>query len=203
VTSPLLRTDAAAALARARGDMLTLVTMQAVDPWNALGQADSRNFNVAGCMGSAGSIGLGLALARPHDRVLVLDGDGSLLMQLGTLASVGERQPANLYHVVFENGIYETSGGQSVPGRGRADLVKLALAAGYRHARRFSSPEDLDAGIDGALRETGPVLLSLAIAGPGTISAAVPRVPNKAAQVENMRIALSVVGGQPGQGELT
>jgi thiamine pyrophosphate-dependent acetolactate synthase large subunit-like protein len=203
VTSPLLRTDAAAVLARARGDMLTLVTMQAVDPWNALGQADSRNFNVAGCMGSAGSIGLGLALARPHDRVLVLDGDGSLLMQLGTLASVGDRQPANLYHVVFENGIYETSGGQSVPGRGRADLVKLALAAGYRHARRFSSPEDLDAGIDGALRETGPVLLSLAIAGPGTISAAVPRMPNKAAQVENMRIALSGVGGQPGQGELT
>jgi thiamine pyrophosphate-dependent acetolactate synthase large subunit-like protein len=203
VTSPLLRTDAAAVLARARGDMLTLVTMQAVDPWNALGQADSRNFNVAGCMGSAGSIGLGLALARPHDRVLVLDGDGSLLMQLGTLASVGDCQPANFYHVVFENGIYETSGGQSVPGRGRADLVKLALAAGYRHARRFSSPEDLDAGIDGALRETGPVLLSLAIAGPGTISAAVPRMPNKAAQVENMRIALSGVGGQPGQGELT
>jgi thiamine pyrophosphate-dependent acetolactate synthase large subunit-like protein len=203
VTSPLLRTDAVAGLARARGDMLTLVTMQAVEPWNALGQADSRNFNVVGCMGSAGSIGLGLAIARPRDRVLVLDGDGSLLMQLGTLASVGDRQPANLYHAVFENGIYETSGGQSVPGRGRADLVKLALAAGYRHARRFSSPEDLDAGIDGALRETGPVLLSLAIAGPGTISAAVPRMPNKAAQVENMRIALSGVGGQPGQGELT
>jgi len=202
VTSPLLRTDAVAALARARGDMLTLVTMQAVDPWNALGQADSRNFNVAGCMGSAGSIGLGLALARPHDRVLVLDGDGSLLMQLGTLASVGDHRPGNLYHAVFENGIYETSGGQSVPGRGRADLVKLALAAGYRHARRFSSPEELAAGIDGALRETGPVLLSLAIAGPGTISVAVPRVPNKAAQVENMRAALSGEGSQPEQGEI-
>jgi thiamine pyrophosphate-dependent acetolactate synthase large subunit-like protein len=199
VTS-LLRTDAVATLARARGDMLTLVTMQAVEPWNALGQADSRNFNVVGCMGSAGSIGLGLALARPRDRVLVLDGDGSLLMQLGTLASVGDRQPANLYHAVFENGIYETSGGQSVPGRGRADLVKLALAAGYRHARRFSSTEELDADIDGALREPGPVFLSLAIAGPGTISAAVPAVPNKAAQASNMRTALSGDGSQPEQG---
>jgi thiamine pyrophosphate-dependent acetolactate synthase large subunit-like protein len=202
VTTPLLRTDAVAALARARGDMLTLVTMQAVDPWNALGQADNRNFNVAGCMGSAGSIGLGLALARPRDRVLVLDGDGSLLMQLGTLASVGDRQPSNLYHAVFENGIYETSGGQSVPGRGRADLVKLALAAGYRHARRFSSPEELDAGIDGALRATGPVFLSLTVAGPGRISAAVPPAPNKAAQVENMRIALSGDGSQPERGEM-
>ena len=202
MTTPLLRTAAVAALARARGDMLTLVTMQAVDPWNALGQADSRNFNVAGCMGSAGSIGLGLALARPRDRVLVLDGDGSLLMQLGTLASVGDRQPANLYHAVFENGTYETSGGQRVPGRGRADLVELALAAGYRHARRFSSPEELDAGLDGALRATGPVFLSLTIAGPGTIAAAVPPVPNKAAQVENMRIALSGAGSQPERGEM-
>ena len=196
----LLRTDAVAALARARGDMLTLVTMQAVEPWNALGQADSRNFNVVGCMGSAGSIGLGLALARPRDRVLVLDGDGSLLMQLGTLVSVGDRQPVNLYHAVFENGIYETSGGQPVPGRGRADLVELALAAGYRHARRFSSTEELDAGIDGALREPGPVFLSLAIAGPGTISAAAPSVPNKAAQASNMRAALSGAGIQSERG---
>lgn len=187
----LLRTDAAAALARARGDMLTLVTMQAVDPWNALGQADNRNFNVVGCMGSAGSIGLGLALARPRERVLVIDGDGSLLMQLGTLASVADRQPANLYHAVLENGIYETSGGQSVPGRGRADLVKLALAAGYRHARRFSTPEELDEGLDNALRQMGPVFLSLVIAGPGTIPVPVPVVPAKAAQIENMRSALA------------
>ena len=157
MTTPLLRTAAVAALARARGDMLTLVTMQAVDPWNALGQADSRNFNVVGCMGNAGSIGLGLALARPHDRVLVLDGDGSLLMQLGTLASVGGRQPANLYHAVFENGIYETSGGQSVPGRGRADLVQLALAAGYRHARRFSTPGIVPGPLMASERKTGPV----------------------------------------------
>jgi thiamine pyrophosphate-dependent acetolactate synthase large subunit-like protein len=112
----LLRTEAVAALARARGDMLTLVTMQAVDPWNALGQADSRNFNVVGCMGSAAAVALGLAIARPHERVLALDGDGSLLMQLGSLVSVGECAPRNLYHVVFENGIYETSGGNRCRG---------------------------------------------------------------------------------------
>ena len=190
MTTPLLRTAAVAALARARGDMLTLVTMQAVDPWNALGQADSRNFNVAGCMGSAGSIGLGLALARPRERVLVLDGDGSLLMQLGTLASVGGLRPGNLYHAVFENGVYETSGGQDVPGRGRADLVQLALAAGYRHARRFTTLEQLDEGLDPSLRTLGPVFLSLVIAGPGTVPVPVPPVPNKATQIENMRVAL-------------
>jgi thiamine pyrophosphate-dependent acetolactate synthase large subunit-like protein len=202
VTGRLLRTEAVAALAHARGDMLTLVTMQAVDPWNALGQADSRNFNVVGCMGSAGSIGLGLALARPRDRVLVLDGDGSLLMQLGTLASVGDRQPANLYHAVFENGIYETSGGQSVPGHGKADLLKLALAAGYRHAQRFWTAEELSEGIGAALRQPGPVFLSLVIAGPGTIPVPVPPAPNKATQIENMRTALSGDRRPPEQGEL-
>jgi thiamine pyrophosphate-dependent acetolactate synthase large subunit-like protein len=189
--TPLLRTDAVASIARARGDMLTLVTMQAVAPWNALGQADSRNFNVVGCMGSAGSIGLGLALARPHDRVLVLDGDGSLLMQLGTLASVGGRQPANLYHAVFENGIYETSGGQDVPARGTADFSAMALAAGYRHAWRFSTLEQLDRELGDSLRTPGPAFISLQIAGPGTIPGPVPRVPGKAAQAENMRVALS------------
>jgi thiamine pyrophosphate-dependent acetolactate synthase large subunit-like protein len=201
VTGQLLKTEAVATLARARGDMLTLVTMQAVAPWNALGQADSRNFNVVGCMGSAGSIGLGLALAQPGRRVLVLDGDGSLLMQLGTLASVGGRQPANLYHVVFENGIYETSGGQSVPGRGTGDLAAMALAAGYRLARRFSTPGELDEGIDGTLQEPGPVFISLMIAGPGDLAASPPPVPGKAAQIENMRAALTSQMHQPTQGD--
>jgi phosphonopyruvate decarboxylase len=77
---------------------------------------DSRNFNVVGCMGSAAAVALGLAIARPHERVLALDGDGSLLMQLGSLVSVGECAPRNLYHVVFENGIYETSGGNRCRG---------------------------------------------------------------------------------------
>jgi thiamine pyrophosphate-dependent acetolactate synthase large subunit-like protein len=189
MTRTLLRTEAVEVLARARGTMLSVVTMQAVAPWNALGQADERNFNVVGCMGSAGAVGLGLALAQPGERVLVLDGDGSLLMQLATLVSVADRQPRNLHHVVFENGIYETSGGQKVPGHATANLPEIALASGYRYAVRFASVAEMDDGLEAALRQPGPGLISLIITAPGTVVSA-PSVPNKATQIENMRLAL-------------
>jgi thiamine pyrophosphate-dependent acetolactate synthase large subunit-like protein len=189
----LLRTEAVRILADARGDMLSVVTMQAVAPWNACGQADDRNFNVTGCMGSAASIGLGLALARPDDRVLVLDGDGSLLMQLGSLVSVAEQQPPNLYHVVFENGIYETSGGQSVPGREVSDLATIALASGYRHVQKFTSAAELAEGVGACLHRRGPVFVSLAITGPGVLdkNGGHPPPANKPTQIENMRLALT------------
>lgn len=190
MTTGLLRTEAVDALACHRGGMLSIVTMQAVEPWNARGQADARNFNVTGCMGSAASIGFGLALAQPDERVLVIDGDGSLLMQLASLRSIADRQPANLYHVVMENGMYETSGGQSLPGGQVSDLSAIALASGYRHARRFRSVAELSDGLGAALRLDGPVFISIMISGPGLVARSEPqRKPaNKPAQVENMRL---------------
>jgi thiamine pyrophosphate-dependent acetolactate synthase large subunit-like protein len=193
----MLRTEAAEILAAARGELLSVVTMQAIRPWKALGQSDSRNFYVQGAMGSAAAIGLGLALARPDERVLVIDGDGSLLMQLGSLVSIADLQPANLVHVVFENGIYETSGGQSVPGRQVADLTSIALASGYRHARRFSAAAHLRAEAWPVLRLAGPVLVALDISGPGRAELPpdfVP-VPDTGAQIQNMRDALSAGAG--------
>ncbi|WP_103383310.1 thiamine pyrophosphate-dependent enzyme [Pseudonocardia dioxanivorans] len=188
----MLRTEAVEILAAARGDMLSVVTMQPVATWNALGQADDRNFDVVGCMGSAASIGLGLALARPADRVLVIDGDGSLLMQLASLVSVAEQRPRNLYHVVFENGIYETSGGQPVPGHGLADLVGVATASGYRHAVRFHTAAELGTAVEQTLRLEGPVLVSLRISGPGVAPGSPrPRAADKPTQIQNMRAALA------------
>jgi sulfopyruvate decarboxylase subunit beta len=196
VTTALLRTEAVDVLARSRGDMLSVVTMQAVAPWNALGQADARNFNVTGCMGSAASIGLGLALACPNDRILVIDGDGSLLMQLASLPSIAEQQPENLYHVVMENGIYETSGGQRLPGHHVGDLSAIALASGYRHARRFTSKAEMNVGLDEALHLDGPVFVSLVITGPGVLdtSGGYEKPAKKPAQIENMRLALAATG---------
>ena len=67
-------------------------------------------------MGGASSLGLGLALARPDRRVIVFDGDGSLLMQLGSLATIAGAAPRNLVHFLFKNGVYHTSGAQGIPG---------------------------------------------------------------------------------------
>src|SRR5213593_4478020 len=86
------------------------------------------NFYTWGSMGLASSVGLGLALARPDLRVFVLDGDGSLLMNLGSLATIGLLRPANLMVVVMDNEEYATTGGQPTPTANGADLEAAARA---------------------------------------------------------------------------
>jgi thiamine pyrophosphate-dependent acetolactate synthase large subunit-like protein len=87
-----------------------------------------QNFYTWGSMGLASSVGLGLALARPELRVIVLDGDGSLLMNLGSLATIGLLRPANLIVVVMDNEEYATTGGQPTPTAHGADLEGAARA---------------------------------------------------------------------------
>lgn len=86
------------------------------------------NYFFSGAMGLASSHGLGLALARPERRVIVLDGDGSLLMNLGTLVTIGQVAPRNLTHMVFQNGTYEANGGHPIPNT-RVDFEAHARAA--------------------------------------------------------------------------
>jgi len=85
---------------------------------------------MVGSMGCASSLGLGLALARPDRRVIVLDGDGALLMRMGALATIGRCRPDNLFHVLLDNQIHESTGGQAT-GSGSADLCAVAAACGY------------------------------------------------------------------------
>lgn len=108
------RRDAIAALVAERGDAITVTTEQAIGAWRAA-VAEPANeipdhLDIVGCMGSASTIGLGIALAQPGRTVIVVDGDGSLLMQLGSLVTIAGAAPTNFFHVVFENGVYETSG---------------------------------------------------------------------------------------------
>jgi phosphonopyruvate decarboxylase len=183
----MLRTEAVAALARVRGSMLSVSTMQANAPWVAAGQADDRNINLLGSMGSAGSLGLGLAMARPDDKVLVLDGDGSLLMQLGTLVTVGQIAPVNFYHLVFENGVYQTSGDQPVPGHRTSDLCEIARASGYVQIVRCESTDDILA-LNEVFALPGPAFVSLAIIGQGEVPPyGGPTPPHFAAQMAAMR----------------
>jgi phosphonopyruvate decarboxylase len=115
-------------------------------------------------MGGASSLGLGLALGAPHRKVMVLDGDGSLLMQLGSLVTVAGAGPANYYHFVFDNGVHQSSGNQPVPGHGKFDWCRLALSAGYRAAHSFDDREELRAALPRIMGSDGPVLIRLGIA---------------------------------------
>jgi thiamine pyrophosphate-dependent acetolactate synthase large subunit-like protein len=115
-----------------------------------------RNFYTWGSMGLASSIGLGIALARPDVRTFVLDGDGSLLMNLGSLATIGLLQPPNLVLVVMDNEQYATTGGQATPTARGADLADAARAMRIP----FAASPRTEAELRVALRhETGPAVI--------------------------------------------
>jgi phosphonopyruvate decarboxylase len=127
--------DAVRAL-RPHGDgAIAVVTMSAIAFWE---DPEPRHFRLLGTMGAAASIGLGLALGAPDEEVWVVDGDGSLLMQLAVVAAVGGVRPPNLRHVVVDNGMYAISGGQPMPVP--ADWPGLLRAAGYSDVATCATP---------------------------------------------------------------
>ena len=111
---------------------------------------------VVGSLGCASSLGLGLALAQPRRRVIVLDGDGAALMHLGAEAIIGHERPANLVHVLLDNGVHDSTGAQATVAPA-VDLAAVALACGYSEVRRIAAAAELTEAVRSARR--GPVYL--------------------------------------------
>ncbi len=122
----------------------------------------ARNFYMQGSMGHAASIGLGVAMSRPAERVVVLDGDGAILMHLGILSTVGHYKPPNLLHVVLDNEAYETTGDQDTTSS-TTDLVRTAIAAGYRFGEEAQDESQLRAKFKKLLSGEGPSFLRVRI----------------------------------------
>ena len=149
-------------IARHAGDSLVVAAYQAAFEWIVIRPSDC-NLIATGAMGQASSHGLGLAIGRPDRKVLVLDGDGSLLMNLGSLVTIAEVAPANLFHFVCNNGVYEANGAHPTPGSDTVDFPGLALAAGYGSAEAFDNLPDLESRIGDVLGGQGPVLVDLRV----------------------------------------
>ncbi|MCX6678712.1 MAG: sulfopyruvate decarboxylase subunit beta [Methanothrix sp.] len=115
------------------------------------------NFYMLGSMGLASSIGLGLALARPERKVMVLDGDGSVLMNLGTLATIAHHAPENYLLVILDNCCYGSTGSQPTCTHLGTDLFALAKAAGVENVKRVDKVEDLP----GAFPDFGVVIIKV------------------------------------------
>jgi phosphonopyruvate decarboxylase len=128
-----------------------------------LGHPD-RHFPMQGSMGYAPAIALGVARARPERPIHVLDGDGALIMHLGSLATIGALQPQRFVHVVIDNGTYASTGGQ-LSVSPSVDFAAAALACGYRRAARCLGRDGLSSALDwaGEGLGTGPVLLHVAV----------------------------------------
>ena len=143
-----------------RGNAIVVPVERAAVAWPNISTNPKRDISPS-VMGKAASFALGVCLAQPNTKVIVFDGDGSLEMNLGTLITVANKAPKNLYHFVLENGMYATTGGQPIPGKDLISFTQMAKAAGYASTYEFDDLEEFATQIERVLDETGPVLVSV------------------------------------------
>jgi thiamine pyrophosphate-dependent acetolactate synthase large subunit-like protein len=149
-------------LAARRGQHLVITTHGSVDPWMALSDTALDFSYVPASMGQGPSLGLGLALAQSRHGVVVVCGDGHLLMNLGCLVTLACHR-TDLFLIVMDNGVYEVTGGQPSPGAGRSDFAGLARAAGIRRVYSCASINEWRESAAEALSGPGPVVIWLKV----------------------------------------
>src|SRR5262249_45943251 len=162
--SIMIPMDAAlGAIRGARKDTdVVITTMSAAKVWMDLGPLQPLDFVfVPSCMGHATSHALGIAIAQPDRRVIVCNGDGSMLMSLGSLVTVAAEAPTNLTLVIMDNGVYEVTGGQPVPHR--PDFAALAKASGIPNVFRFDQGSDWESAAGKLLDAKGTTVIVLEI----------------------------------------
>ena len=136
------------------------------DLWAASGTPAGRraqNFYMLGSMGLAAPIALGVAIAQPDRRVIGLEGDGSILMQLGALATIAMRAQKNLIIVILDNGAYQITGGQTAASGAGTDIVAMSRGAGIAQSLWAADESHFEELIDRALAEDGPWLIGCRI----------------------------------------
>lgn len=157
----MMRRDLAfQALAGVRGNAVVVSTYSSAFEWERIAP-NPLNLPATGAMGQGSSHGLGLALGLPETKVIVLDGDGSLLMNLGSLVTIAAAAPKNLIHFVCENGVYEANGSHPIPGSGTVDFAAMARGAGYRHTFVFSDLVTFTRELPQVMQLDGPVFVTL------------------------------------------
>jgi thiamine pyrophosphate-dependent acetolactate synthase large subunit-like protein len=146
-------------LARHRTDEVVVTTMSVTRPWGRLSDHDLDFASADSAMGHAADLALGIALARPERKVVCLNGDGSMLMTLGTLATAAGASASNYILVVVDNGTFEITGHQPVPGAGRLDFAAMARAAGFPRVLSFDDPVAYATSLPELLHAPGPTFV--------------------------------------------
>lgn len=147
-----------------RTGQVVLTHMSGIHDWSLVTARPELDVDIVRPMSKCADIALGLAIARPDIEFWVLDGDGSLLMNLGCLVTIAQQAPPNLVHFVYQNGTYDTTGGQPVPGGASPDFAAMALGAGYPAAASLMSLDDLEAHLPNLLAAPRPLLIALRVA---------------------------------------
>jgi sulfopyruvate decarboxylase subunit beta len=155
-------------------DEVVVSTYSSAVDWLALGERTLNYFSV-GAMGLDSSHALGLALGRPDKRIICLQGDGSLLMNLGCLVTIAAVAPKNLVHIVVQNRTYEANGGHPIPNI-KTDFASMARSAGYAHAHEFSELANFEQQAAHVLKQEGPVFATLHVEPSGPLTYDYPKL---------------------------
>jgi thiamine pyrophosphate-dependent acetolactate synthase large subunit-like protein len=186
---PFTHREALEVVAAQRGQRLVLTTMGSISIWKELSDTPFDLFYIPSAMGQGPDLGLGLALAHPERGVIVVNGDGSMLMNLGSLVTLAHH-PAPIYLLIVDNGLYEVTGGQRTAGTGNADFAALARGAGISRVHTFASADTWRQGAAEALSGSGPVVVVLRVQ--GRLGEKTPTPPRPMAeQIARLKQALS------------
>lgn len=151
-------------LALHRGQRIVVTTMTAIGLWPALSDTPFDFAYMPSAMGHAPALGLGLAMAHPERGVIVINGDGSMLMNPGSLITLASH-PSEVFLLVMDNQLYEVTGGQPTAGAGRVDFAALAKASGIQRTYSFDDLKAWESGAEQALTGPGPAVIWLKVEG--------------------------------------
>ena len=146
-----------------RKDALVVSTSSALREWSQVSERRDLDIDLSDCMDRAPAVGLGLALARPEGKVLVLDCDSTLRTNLGGLATIGESSPENLVHFVFDDVSAVSTSGVPIRALDNLDLVQMAKSSGYAKTYEFDELEEFLIGLEDVMRQTGPVFVRVKV----------------------------------------
>ena len=146
-----------------RNDALVVSTSSALRDWSQVSERRDLDVDLSDCVDRAPAVGLGLALAQPEGKVLVLDCDATLRTNLGGLATIGESNPENLVHFVFGDVSSSSTSGLPIKELDNLDLSQMALSSGYAKSYEFNKLEELLIGLEDVMRQKGPIFVRVNI----------------------------------------
>ncbi|MEC8911104.1 MAG: thiamine pyrophosphate-dependent enzyme [Chloroflexota bacterium] len=146
-----------------RNNALVVSTSSALRDWSQVSERRDLDVDISDCMDRAPAVGLGLALAQPESKVLVLDCDSTLRTNLGGLATIGESNPQNLVHFVFDDASSTSTSGIPIKEMDSLDLAQIANSSGYTKVYEFDKLEELLIGLEEIMCQSGPVFVRVKV----------------------------------------
>jgi thiamine pyrophosphate-dependent acetolactate synthase large subunit-like protein len=163
------------------GDELIIHANGAISRESFFCKDRKNNFYLLGSMGLASSVGLGIALSQPDKKIIILDGDGNILMGFGNLALIGALKPKNFIHIILDNGVYGTTGNQPSISP-QLELYKIALASGYTKSHLIKTPKEFMNAFPDSLNQSGTHFFHLKIS--KDVPQGCPRIPYSAPEIK-------------------